>query len=113
MTPDQYKRLNALTKKYKISFDGNLPQLERRAWPLQHEKIFLDVQKLGKAVFADYSESSVIDSLSKPWKASTRRRTKLLADKASLCREENRNEAGWRFAIEPEIMARFTVEVAW
>ena len=110
MKPKLYEELQALTKKYNIHFDG---PVERKAWPSDCENIFCDVQKLGTAVFKEYCESSVIDSLNKPWKVNTRRRAERLTDLASRCRREHRNEPGWRLVVEPEVMARFTIEVAW
>jgi hypothetical protein len=110
MTPEQYEQFRILTKTHNIHFDG---PVERREWPSNYENIFLDVQKLGTAIFEEYCESSVIDSLDKPWRTSTRRRAKRLAALANLCRRERRNEAGWRMLVEPEVMARFTIEVAW
>jgi hypothetical protein len=110
MKPEQQEKLRLLTRKYNIHFEG---PVERKAWPSSFENIFLDIQKLGIVVFDEYCESSVIDSLNKPWKASARRRAKRLVALADLCRRERRNEAGWRMVIEPEVMARFTVEVAW
>lgn len=110
MTPEQYEQVRLLTEKYNIHFDG---PVEPEAWPSSYKNIFLDLQKLGTVIFEKHSESGLIDSLDKPWKASTRRRAKRLAALAKLCRRERRNEAGWRMLVEPEAMARFTVEVAW
>jgi hypothetical protein len=110
MTPEQYERFRALTNKYSIHFDG---PVEPRVWPSHHHNIFLDIQKLGTALFEEYCEISVIDPLNKPWKASNRCRAARLFALAGRCLRENRNEAGWRMLLEPEVMARFTIEVAW
>src|SRR5271155_4600993 len=110
MTPEQYEHFRILTKKYNIHFDG---PVERRACPSSYQNLFLEVQKLGKVVFEEYCESSVIVSFKEPWKAKTRRRAERLAALANLCQQERRNEAGWRLVLEPEVMARFTIEVAW
>ena len=110
MTPEQYEQFRILTKKYNVHFDG---PVDRRAWPLGYQNIFLDIQKLGTAVFEKYCEGSVIESFKKPWKANTRRRTERLTALANLCRRERRNEAGWRLVLDPEVMARFSIEVAW
>ena len=107
MKPEQYEQFRILTKKYNIHFDG---PVRRAAWPSSYQEIFLDVQKLGTAVFEEYCESSVIDLLKKPWKASTRRRTDRLTALADLCRRERRNEAGWRMMVESEVMVRFTTK---
>jgi hypothetical protein len=110
MKPDRYQQFRILAKQYNIYFDG---LVDRKAWPSSCEDIFRDIQKLGTAVFEEYCESSVIDSLNKPWKASNRRRAERLAALASLCRRERRNEPGWRLVVESEVMTRFTIEVAW
>lgn len=104
------EQLRSLMQQYRITFDK---PSDHKTWPARHESVFSDVRTLGATVFDDYNESSVVDSINKPWKRNTKRRAIRLAALAGRAQEEDRNEAGWRMALESEAMARFTIEVAW
>jgi hypothetical protein len=82
-------------------------------WPDTLRRLFTDVQKLGGQKYDDFSENVTIDSIEKPWRLQTKKRAERLAKLVETCREERRNEAGWRYCIEPEVLHRFTIEVAW
>ena len=82
-------------------------------WPQTHERLFADVHKLGRRIYDSFVESISIDSIEKPWRNSMRRRADRRCKLADYAWEERRNESSWRFAIENEIMHRFSVEVAW
>jgi hypothetical protein len=110
MTGNAHERISKLIAKYHIDFDG---PVEQKSWPAPYAKMFDDVQRLGKKTFQDYSESSIIESHQKPWKKTTKHRAERVTALAKRCRDETRNEAGWRMALESEIMTRFTLKVAW
>ena len=110
MTPTTLERISKLIAKYHIDFGG---PVEQKSWPAPYAKMFDDVQRLGKKTFQDYSESSIIESLQMPWKETTKRHAERVVALAKRCRDESRNEAGWRMTLESEVMARFTIEVAW
>jgi|SRR6266516_260099 len=99
-----------LIKKHNIQFDG---PVSRDKWPPNHKQTFNNIQKLGQIDFMQYRESITIDSEEKPWREQTRRRAERIACLARMCREGRKNEAGWRMSLESEILARFTIEVAW
>ncbi|KAJ5365464.1 hypothetical protein N7517_008350 [Penicillium concentricum] len=81
-------------------------------WPKTHGRLFADVQKLGRREYSHFVESISIDSIEKPWRNSTRSRADRLSQLAENAWKERRNESSWRFAVENEIMHRFSVEVA-
>ena len=110
MTPEQYENLRKLTKKYKISFDG---PLSREQWPPTHARLFQNIQSLGQMRYHEYKADTTKRSLNEPWVAQSTRRAERVVARAKRLRSENRNEAGWRLELEPEIFSRFTIEVAW
>ncbi|KAJ5748240.1 uncharacterized protein N7511_009936 [Penicillium nucicola] len=89
-----------------------LGPVEPDNWPQIHGRLFADVQKLGRREYDDFVESISIDSIEKPWRNSTRSRADRLSQLANNAWKERRNESSWRFAVENEIMYRFSVEVA-
>ena len=110
MTPDQLETLRRLCGDYGITFNSRRSSNE---WPKAHAKLFADVRTLGNTQYSVYEKSEEIRSPDKPWRARAIDRADRVAKIADKCQRERRNEAGWRHALEPEILSRFTVEVAW
>jgi hypothetical protein len=90
-----------------------LGPVEPANWPQTHERLFADVHKLGNRGYDNFVESISIDSIEKPWRNSIRHRADRLCKLADYAWKERKNESSWRFAVENEIMHRFSVEVAW
>jgi len=97
----------ALCEKFGIVFE------RQRPFDTPHNAIFDDIQSLGKTDYNQYSTSVTIESIDKPWRHSTKKRAEIITEKAIRCLEANKNEMSWRLALEPEILSRFEVEVAW
>lgn len=100
-------------KKYKIVYDGPIDSVRDPAWPGNCEAIFKHIRQLGRTEFEQYRDAVNADFLRQPWREQVQRRAKRVTEITKLCLEGRKNEAGWRLALEPEIMRRFTVEVAW
>ncbi|KAH8679385.1 hypothetical protein BGZ61DRAFT_457118 [Ilyonectria robusta] len=101
-----------LMKKYNICFDGPIDSIRNPRWPSNCDPIFQHIRQLGKIDFEHYRDSISADVHHHPWREQVQRRASRVADIAKLCLEGRKNEGGWRLALEPEIMARLTVEVA-
>jgi hypothetical protein len=110
MDLSQKEKYLILIKKYNIQFDGPLTGDE---WPACHETTFANIRKLGRIEFKQYQESISVDSVLHPWRQQTKYRAERITGLAKLCRDGRRNEAGWRLLLQSEILARFTIEVAW
>ncbi|KEF62473.1 uncharacterized protein A1O9_00446 [Exophiala aquamarina CBS 119918] len=95
----------ALCEKFGIVFE------RRHLHPPSHRAIFDDIEILGKTDYNKYSTSVTIESKDKPWRHSTKKRAEIITEKAIRCLDANKNEMGWRLALEPEILSRFEVEV--
>jgi hypothetical protein len=109
MTDTDLKNLRRLAKSYNITF--KLPNDD--VWPTAHKTTFRNISKLGDLKFHGYAESITIRSHDEPWTEQTKYRAEWLADRASKLYCQQRNEAGWRFGLENDVLRRFTVEVAW
>ena len=110
MAPERNDDFRRLAKKYRIFFDGPIP---RNQWPGSHAELFGNIQLLGGKTYDGYKTDRAKRSLGEPWGAHTAQRAERIVGIAKRCRSENRNEAGWRIALEPEVFSRFTIEVAW
>ncbi|KAL5358284.1 hypothetical protein BJX96DRAFT_146279 [Aspergillus floccosus] len=95
-------------KELNILFLGPAPS---RQWPDAHRRLFEDIQKLGNQRYTSFSQTISVDSIDKPWRCQTKQRAARLVQQSQISKEERKNEAGWRFSIEPEVLHRFTVEV--
>ncbi|GFF56211.1 hypothetical protein IFM58399_10261 [Aspergillus lentulus] len=109
MSPNEYNLRLRWADELGIEFLG---PVERARWPQTHERLFADVHKLGRRTYDNFVESISIDSIEKPWRNLVRRRADRLRKLADYAWEERKNESSWRFAVENEIMHRFSVEVA-
>jgi hypothetical protein len=102
-----------LMKNYNISFDGPIDLTTNHRLPPSLEFVLRHIRKLGRTDFDYYREHVNADLLQHPWREQARRRARRIAGLAQLCLDGRKNESGWRLTLESEIMARFTVEVAW
>jgi hypothetical protein len=101
--------LEKLLKEYGIVFPKNVPEAH---WPPNHRDVFKQIQKLGTYKYDGYTVGDDDLGLAeRPWRYPTKQLAKKLIEKAEQC--VRRNEASWRFACEPLVFARFSVEVAW
>ncbi|KAE8358633.1 hypothetical protein BDV27DRAFT_65974 [Aspergillus caelatus] len=108
MDQAEYRARWDYTKELNIRFLGPAPP---RQWPDAHRRLFADIQKLGNQKYSSFSETVSVDSIDKPWRRQTKQRAARLVQRSLISREDRKNEAGWRFSIEPEVLHRFTVEV--
>ncbi|KAI2740946.1 hypothetical protein DTO013E5_2066 [Penicillium roqueforti] len=81
-------------------------------WPETHRRLFEDVQKLGNQKYNSFVVRITRESIQKPWMRATKARAERLSMLAERSYRERKNESGWRYAVENEIMYRFTVEVS-
>lgn len=108
MAENNLKNLRRLAKKYNIRF-----RLSSEPLPDCHADTFKNIEELGSYRFETYAENASIRSAEEPWARHTKSRAEWLAHRAAKLFEQNRNEAGWRFGLENDVLRRFTVEVAW
>ncbi|PIG89931.1 hypothetical protein AARAC_003547 [Aspergillus arachidicola] len=108
MDQTEYRARWDYAKELNIRFLGPAPP---RQWPDVHRRLFTDIQKLGDQKYSSFSETVSVDSIDKPWRRQTKQRAARLVKRSLMSREDRKNEAGWRFSIEPEVLHRFTVEV--
>lgn len=102
-----------LLREYHIEFVGPVESLSDKDKPKIHKTVISHIQKLGQFQFEHYQEIIAADIETYPWRDQVRQRARRIVQLAKRCRDARKNEAGWRFALEPEIMARFGVEVSW
>jgi hypothetical protein len=105
---ERNRKLRRLAKRYRITF-----RLPSDDWPEAHSPTFHNIKKLGSQNFDSYCENISIRSQEEPWTEKTKTRAEWLAKRASRLFGQERNEAGWRFGLENDILRRFSVEVAW
>lgn len=103
-----------LMKKYDIHFDEPIESSFRPPdhWSPTRSAIVRDIQKLGVTRYDLYEESISCDARNRPWREHIRRRARHLVLLSQKCLSERRNESGWRFLVEAEVVARLSVEVA-
>ena len=102
-----------LMKKYNIVFEGPIDSGNQSKWPSNCMIVFQHLRQLGRTEFEPYRESISADLLQHPWREQVRRRARRISALAKLCLDGRKNESSWRLSLESEIMARFTIEVAW
>ncbi len=100
--------LRRLIKKFRINFKppshGQLPSC--------HKNTFDQIRVIRDIRFDSYCAENVILN-EEPWTAQTKRRAEWLSNRAATLIYQQRNEAGWRFDLENDVLHRFMVEVAW
>jgi len=111
MTDDKIRDLRRLIKRFGISFKF----LDLSSWPVSHRHTFEDIRRIRNQKFDDYCTESTdgVTSSEYPWRSQTKRRAEWLAKRTIDVTKQSRNESGWRFALENDILRRFSVEVAW
>jgi hypothetical protein len=104
-----------LIKKHHIYFDRPIeaPFSPPASWSTSLWTLVNHVQALGTKRYAGYKESITSDALYRPWREQARRRAERTAALSQRCLEDRKNESGWRFSVEAEVMARMSIEVAW
>ncbi|KAE8373695.1 hypothetical protein BDV26DRAFT_296687 [Aspergillus bertholletiae] len=108
MANDHLPRLRQLMKRYHIQFD-----LPGDPWPEVHVKTFDNIQKLGQFNFDTYCAGVSIWLSSELWKEQIKTRAEWLSRRTERLFGQERNEAGWRFELENDVLMRFSAEVAW
>ncbi|KAH7219627.1 hypothetical protein DER44DRAFT_847716 [Fusarium oxysporum] len=99
MPPNQREIQRQLMKKYNIIFDGPIDSITNPQWPSNCNTIFDHIR-----ISADFTRF--------PWRHQAQQRAKRITKIAKRCLESRKNESGWRLALESEVMARFSVEIA-
>ncbi|TXC03268.1 hypothetical protein FocTR4_00000146 [Fusarium oxysporum f. sp. cubense] len=112
MPPNQREIQRQLMKKYNIIFDGPIDSITNPHWPSNCNTIFDHIRRLGKTDYSEYRESISADFTRFPWRHQAQQRAKRITKIAKRCLESRKNESGWRLALELEVMARFSVEIA-
>lgn len=105
---DTLQSLRRLAKRFNIR--------DRRVgedWPEAHKETFQDIKSMSQYRFETYIPEVSVHSDKKPWKHQTKARAQWLVDRAERLFGQERNEAGWRFGLENDVLRRFTAEVAW
>jgi hypothetical protein len=104
----QWSRYERLRRKYGIEFSGTVSPAE---WSENHREEFLAIQSLGVTKYEDYAAYAKQNITSQPWKSRVLFLAKNVTER--VARNECRNEATWRFSIEPLIFARLSADIAW
>ena len=111
MADNKIRESRRLIKSLGITFKP--PDLKH--WPASHRHTFEDIHKIRNQKFEDYCPESTggVTSSEHPWRYQTKRRAEWLAKRSADLTKQTRSEAGWRFALENDILRRFYIEVAW
>ena len=111
MASDSDRDLRRLAKLYRIAFKPQISSSDQ--WPSKHRTTFENIRKIGSQPYDSYCANVDIRSNEEPWKAQTKHRALWLAERSARLLNQQRNEAGWRFGLENDVLHRFAVEVAW
>jgi hypothetical protein len=109
MGADRNRDLRRLAKSLGVVFK---PSVDAEHCPPAHWSTFEKIRKIGDFKFDAFSASIDIRSSDEPWRDRTKDRAEWLANRADQLVKQQRNEAGWRFGIENDVLRRFSVEVA-
>ncbi|CAI7636422.1 unnamed protein product [Penicillium glandicola] len=101
MAENNLRNLRRLAKKYNIRF-----RLASEPFPDCHVDTFKNIEELGSYRFETYAENASIRSAEEPWARQTKSRAEWLAHRAAGLFKQNRNEAGWRFGLENDVLRR-------
>lgn len=110
MKDDNNVMLGQLMQKYRITFNHDL---EPQTWPATHAGRFHDIQQTWQESFDTYKNSIPIRQEQEPWRIETALKAVDLRYLTIEALQEHRNEAGWRFKLETEILARFKAKEIW
>ena len=108
MAEDSKREQRRLMKKFGIVFRPP----DHRPWPSEHYNTFATIQKIGDHKFDGFDVDNIISN-ERPWTGQIKVEAERVAQRAGRLLGQNRNEAGWRFALENDVLHRFQVEVAW
>jgi hypothetical protein len=81
--------------------------------PPEHQARFEHIQALGRFEYDSYGLQPSPETVDKPWQLLNKCKANKLSQLAIKCKEEKRNEAGWRDSVESKVFERFEIEVAW
>jgi hypothetical protein len=104
---DSDRELRNLIREYRIKFKSPTEK-----YPSRYEHTFNQIRNIRNQRFDNYCADNVILG-EKPWMGQTKRRAEWLSNRASSLIYQERNEEGWRFDLENDVLHRFLVEVAW
>ncbi|OJJ73135.1 hypothetical protein ASPBRDRAFT_194103 [Aspergillus brasiliensis CBS 101740] len=107
MADENLQELRRLMKRYRIRF-----QLPGEPWPAQHAGSFGNIKALGDYKYESYFAGVNIWTSQEPWKQQIKARADWLHQRAKRLYSQERNEAGWRFGLENDVLLRFSAEVA-
>ena len=94
-----------LSAEYDDSQPGNVPE--------EHRVKFRHIQWLGHQKFSEYCAQLSMLPTSGPWQHERKNVASIIFKRAAKCKDEKRNEDGWRESIEYRIFDRFDTEVIW
>jgi len=114
MAPDHadsdQERLVKLIEEYRIKSFGPMASNE---WPSAHKDHFENIRNIRDQKFDTFCASIDIRSRDEPWRERTKYHAEWLAKRACSLYNQQRNEAGWRFGLENDVLRRLNIEVAW
>ena len=96
-----------LLKRYRIVFKPPTDQ-----WPPKYGKTFQEIRKIRDQRFDNFGTDNTMSS-EQPWRTQIKSRAQWLAGRSARLLKQDRNEEGWRLALENDVLHRFRVEVAW
>lgn len=105
---DALQSLRRLAKRFNIR-----DRRDGEEWPTAHRTMFQSIKSVAQYRFDTYIPGVSVYSEDKPWKQQTKAHAQWLVNRAECLFGQERNEAGWRFGLENDVLRRFTVEVAW
>jgi hypothetical protein len=105
---DSLQSLRRLAKRFNIR-----DRREGEDWPETHRTTFQNIESFKKYRYDTYIPGVSVFADREPWKQQTKARALWLVKRAQRLSAQERNEAGWRFGLENDVLRRFTVEVAW
>ena len=111
MAPKKHRKPSQPAPECPVTFEK--PVRSPSEWPSPHRDTFENIKELGEFCYENFCASIDIRSREQPWRKHTKRRAKWIAKRTNQLWHQHRNEAGWRYWIENEVLSRFSVEVAW
>lgn len=100
---DTDRDLRRLAQKYRIAFKSNS---NTQQWPSAHQDSFKSVRRIGDQKFDNFCANIDIRSNDEPWREQTKYRAEWLAKRAARLFNQQRNEAGWRFGLENDVLLK-------
>jgi hypothetical protein len=97
--------IHIISAQYDDKHPGNVPE--------DHREKFRCVQLLGDRKFDEYASQPSMNPTAGPWQRERKQTATYIFNRAVRCRQEKRNEEGWRESVEHCIFNRFYIEVTW